>query len=54
MRTADFDQYVIQLDMQGTNGLPKRNWHGVFEMPWAEFLACLAGPGAEPLPSPIG
>ncbi len=48
MRTADFDQYVIQLDMQGTNGLPKRNWKGVFELPLGEFLAAWPGSGAEP------
>ena len=43
IRTADFDQYVIQLDMQGTNGMPKRGWRGVFEMPGAEFLAAWPG-----------
>jgi len=47
MRTADFDEYVIQLDMQGTNGLPKRNWQGVFELPLKKFLQAAPGPGAE-------
>lgn len=46
MRTADFDEYVIQLDMQGTNGLPKRNWQGVFELPLRKFLKATPGPGA--------
>jgi lipopolysaccharide export system permease protein len=46
MRTADFDQYVIQLDMQGTNGLPKRGWQGVFELPLKKFLQAAPGPGA--------
>ncbi len=48
MRTADFDEYVIQLDMQGTGGLPKRNWHGVFELPLLKFLQAAPGPGAKP------
>jgi lipopolysaccharide export system permease protein len=43
VRTADFDQYVIQLDMQGTNGMPKRNWRGVFEMPGSEFISAWPG-----------
>jgi lipopolysaccharide export system permease protein len=43
IRTSDFDQYVIQLDMQGTNGMPKRGWRGVFEMPGAEFMAAWPG-----------
>jgi lipopolysaccharide export system permease protein len=47
MRTADFDEYVIQLDMQGTNGLPKRNWHGVFELPLQKFLEAAPGPGVK-------
>jgi lipopolysaccharide export system permease protein len=47
IRTADFDQYVIQLDMQGTNGLPKRGWRGVFEMPGGEFLAAWPGRSAD-------
>jgi lipopolysaccharide export system permease protein len=45
IRTADFDQYVIQLDMQGTSGMPKRGWRGVFEMPGSEFLAAWPGRG---------
>ena len=48
IRTADFDQYVIQLDMQGTNGMPKRGWRGVFEMPGAEFLAAWPGRDGKP------
>ena len=48
MRTADFDEYVIQLDMQGTNGMPKRNWVGVFELPLKKFLAAAPGPGTPP------
>ncbi len=43
IRTADFDQYVIQLDMQGTNGMPARGWRGVFEMPGHEFINAWPG-----------
>jgi lipopolysaccharide export system permease protein len=40
MRTADFDEYVIPIDtMQGANGLPHRNWRGVFELQWNEFFS---------------
>lgn len=38
MRTADFEQYALQIDMQGTGGLPKRNWVGVFELPALTFF----------------
>jgi lipopolysaccharide export system permease protein len=39
MRTADFDEYVIPIDtMQGSTGLPHRNWRGVFELQWNEFF----------------
>lgn len=37
MRGANFDEYVMPIDMQGTGGLPKRNWRGVFEIPGLEF-----------------
>ncbi|MGB7245928.1 MAG: LptF/LptG family permease [Methylovirgula sp.] len=46
MRTADFDEYVIELDMQGTNGMPKRGWKGVFELPMWKFLEAAPGPKA--------
>jgi lipopolysaccharide export system permease protein len=38
MRTVDFEQHVLQINMQGTGGLPKRNWVGVFELPWLKFF----------------
>jgi lipopolysaccharide export system permease protein len=38
MRTANFDEYVLTIDMQGASGLPKRNWRGVFELPGAQFF----------------
>ncbi len=46
MRTAIFGEYVIELDMQGTNGMPKRNWVGVFELPLRKFLEAAPGPNA--------
>jgi lipopolysaccharide export system permease protein len=39
LRTANFDEYVLSIDMQGTNGMPKRGWRGVFELPLGEFFA---------------
>jgi lipopolysaccharide export system permease protein len=39
LRTANFDQYVIPVDMQGAGALPKRDWRGVFELPMGEFFA---------------
>ena len=29
----------MPIDMQGTGGMPKRSWRGVFEVPGAEFFA---------------
>ncbi len=49
MRTANFDQYALQIDMQGTGGLPKRNWVGVFELPWTKFFEALPAAEADPL-----
>ncbi len=45
MRTTDFDQYVLQIDMQGTSGLPKRNWVGVFELPSLKFFQSMPAAG---------
>jgi len=38
MRTANFDEYVMPIDMQGNGGLPKRDWKGVFEFSGNEFF----------------
>jgi lipopolysaccharide export system permease protein len=38
LRTANFDEYVIPVDMQGAGALPKRDWRGVFELPMGEFF----------------
>jgi lipopolysaccharide export system permease protein len=39
MRAANFDEYVMPLAMQGSGGMPKRAWRGVFELPGFEFFA---------------
>lgn len=44
MRSADFDQYAIQIDMEGTGGLPKRNWIGIFEYPSLKFFRMMPSP----------
>lgn len=38
MRTANFDEYVLAIDLQGNGNLPKRNWKGVFELAAAQFF----------------
>jgi lipopolysaccharide export system permease protein len=38
VRGANFDEYVMPIDMQGTGGMPKRNWRGVFEYPGLAFF----------------
>ena len=38
IRAANFDEYVMPLSMQGSGGLPKRGWRGVFEMQGASFF----------------
>jgi lipopolysaccharide export system permease protein len=47
-RTANFDQYVIPVDMQGAGALPKRDWRGVFELPMAEFFVARPIPEWDP------
>jgi lipopolysaccharide export system permease protein len=39
MRATNFEEYVMPIAMQGTGGMPKRGWKGVFEMPGGEFFA---------------
>ena len=38
IRTANFDEYALPIGMQGSGGLPQRNWRGVFELPFLEFF----------------
>ena len=47
-RTANFDEYVMPIDMQGSAELPKRNWRGVFELGPGEFFGERAADKADP------
>ncbi|SFK18787.1 LptF/LptG family permease [Methylocapsa palsarum] len=38
IRTTNFDEYVIPMEMQGAGAMPKRGWRGAFEMPFWEFF----------------
>ncbi len=48
MRGANFDEYVMPIDMQGTGGLPQRSWRGVFELPGMQFFRERAVDAADP------
>ena len=39
MRAANFDEYAMAMGMQGSGGMPKRSWRGVFELPGYAFFA---------------
>lgn len=41
IRNANFEQYAIPVDMQGAGALPKRDWRGVFELPFGEFFSSI-------------
>ena len=47
MRATNFEEYVMPIAMQGTGGMPKRGWKGVFEMPGGEFFADRAAEAAD-------
>lgn len=38
IRTAHFDEYAMPIGMQGSGGLPRRSWRGVFELPFWLFI----------------
>jgi lipopolysaccharide export system permease protein len=48
MRTANFDEYALPIGMQGSGGLPQRNWRGVFELPFFEFFRERPSGGDDP------
>jgi lipopolysaccharide export system permease protein len=48
MRTANFDEYVMTLDLQGNGAMPKRNWRGVFELSSMDFFRSRPASDAEP------
>jgi lipopolysaccharide export system permease protein len=48
IRTANFDEYALSIGMQGSGGLPQRNWRGVFELPFLEFFRDRPSRGEDP------
>ena len=48
IRTANFDEYAMPIGMQGSVGLPQRNWRGAFELPFLEFFRERPASGADP------
>src|ERR1700730_629556 len=48
IRTANFDEYALPIGMQGSGGLPQRNWRGVFELPFLEFFCERPSSGEDP------
>ena len=48
LRAANFDEYVMPIAMQGSGGMPKRSWRGVFELPGGEFFADRANEAVDP------
>lgn len=41
LKSANFAQHAMPIDMQGSAGLPQRSWRGVFELPLVEFFTSL-------------
>jgi len=39
LKSANFAEHAMPIDMQGSAGLPQRSWRGVFELPLVEFFA---------------
>jgi lipopolysaccharide export system permease protein len=48
IRTANFDEYALPIGMQGSGGLPQRNWRGVFELPFLAFFRERPSSGEDP------
>lgn len=48
IRAANFDEYVMPIAMQGSGGMPKRSWRGVFELPGTAFFADRAAEAGDP------
>ena len=48
IRAANFDEYVMPINMQGSGGLPQRSWRGVFEIPGMAFFADRAQEMSDP------
>lgn len=54
MQSANFDEYVIPINMQGAGSLPKRDWRGAFELSLGEFLSGRPGPELDRAAIPNG
>lgn len=48
VRIANFDEYAMVLPMQGSGGLPPRNWRGVYELGALDFIANLGVARGDP------
>ncbi len=48
IRAANFDEYVMPINMQGSSGLPQRSWRGVFELSGLAFFADRAQEAGDP------
>jgi lipopolysaccharide export system permease protein len=48
LRSANFAEYAMPIDMQGSAGLPQRDWRGVFELPLEEFFTSLPSKEYDP------
>lgn len=48
MQNANFDEYVIPINMQGNGGLPQRDWRGAYELSFSEFLQGRPAPDLGP------
>jgi lipopolysaccharide export system permease protein len=49
-RIANFDEYAMPINMQGSGGLPKRGWRGPFELSLDEFFRERPSPDDSPGP----
>ncbi len=48
LRSANFVEYAMPIDMQGSVGLPQRDWRGVFELQPFEFFASMPARETDP------
>jgi lipopolysaccharide export system permease protein len=48
VKSAHFADYAMPIDMQGSVGLPQRNWRGVFELPTGEFFTSMPARDFDP------
>lgn len=48
LKSANFADYAMPIDMQGSVGLPHRDWRGVFELPLTEFFTSMPSRDKDP------